>query len=865
MKQIISLYIFIMFLCFPLMSQERYKNILQKRHEKRLIDKKNTNRNKLHSNYNFTNSTIVNKRVNAVISGFITDTSGNVLGGVEVEALDKFGYAYSRSNGWSSDGSFSIKKLIPGQYTLKFSRYNSPKPIYLGGDTSVSSAQWLTVSEGASLVLDTIQLYFVNQEIETPKDTFTVTGHLYDGISTNNPLVNTSFFIDLQKVEINSDGSNTIIGGPEIRTDSLGYFSAKFNREPGEYHAIVRNIYVGSSYYSPIWLTGEELDSTPTKITIPGKLNNVSLHCQLGAKLTGVVFNENGDTITGNADILLINSDGYIIAADYVSSSDPSFNFPGVKAGDYYIKKDYGYGYSDNWYYPGTNNITEAQKISLVSGQESTYNLILKGNGENGGTNGDSALITGTVVNYSNDTLDDAEYYVQYENGDVDWVWTDGDSYSIDVKAEEAFRLKVSSDMYYSYDVFSVPTWYENTATKNDAAVLSLSKSQEKIVNMKLLSGGSIAGFVKDQDGKNVSIVTDLEDDDWEVYSEYFFSVINTEDSTLFYYGSSSNDDFIGGFRIPGIAPGKYIINALPFSEYYGTNLDGSIDIPQPVGFKKMKPDTITVIDKETIEISYNVQSQVSGLITGTYTFDSFQHYDDDIILYAFKSDGSIASMSWGEWEYEDLSTIKTPKKPFVDFFQVDYYTWGELYGSDSSVKNVDAPIFLSQLSKGDYYVALLYWEEQSENVYVHWYGADSAVKFSEGDVDEIDLLKLTGIPNGAEIIKLDTDSSIVSGITFGKTPIVNKNQNILMSHFSKAFVKNGNIFFKYNVPSKLLKTASVDVFTLQGKKIYTDNFRDSKGLYKVDMSAKGLANGLYVIKFNLDNKCIKQPVMYLK
>lgn len=803
------------------------------------------------------------------ISGFVNEISGSSYWSLQISLIDKYGYKQGRTSAYSSKKDFSFYGIYPGTYTLKFDNYEDV-PVFLGGDTSIVNTQWFTISENENMNFDTISINLIDTTKNSLKDTLFISGKVYIGAGTDTPFEGMAM-LEIREANLNINNYFTIGETRFIYPDSTGYFEITALLEPGEYYTLIKNIDNRDTvFYSPIWLTGEELHEIPTRISVPDTISNLNLHVNRGTWLKGLILDENGDTLTGGVDISLIDDNGYTIATDYSNSDDPKFSFPAIAPGKYYLKKDYGFGYADNWYYPGTNDISEAEKIILEAG--SVHNLLfkLKGNGTSGGTPSDSGIVTGTALDFNEDTLSSIQIEINYENGNNTLEWDNGYSYNFKVNADEDFKFRISLDSWNSSNIYTVPTWYNSSASKKSGIGLSLAKDIEFKANLTLLEGGSIAGFAKDSSGNNIPLFVDTEDkvnDRWGYLSEHFIQVKSVDDSSTIFYGSSYEGNVSGGFRIPGILPGKYLVSSFPITEYYENDNGGIKNMPQPVGYNKTFSDTISVTTQNTQEITLSVPKPVSGMIKGTYTFDNYLEFDDDFVIYAFNSEGSIASIAMSEWEHSANSSSKIPEVPFGYFFPPDENAWNQLYDKDGIYNNVTSPVVLSQLGEGDYYIAILYWKNYgtTENISIHWYGIDSAINMTMDDITKLDLYTYSGIPDGAKTIKLDTDSSIVNGISFGSTPIAGSYKRGDNTFISNPVLKNGIVRFAYRIPKEFLNSASINVFSLQGKTICSERFNSDNGFHTLDFNKMSIANGLYIMRLNIGSKSIKRSFMFMR
>lgn len=801
----------------------------------------------------------------AQVKGVVVDTS-EFYKYMQVKILDKYGYVHNYDNCSETKQDFTFSGLYPGTYTLKFDNYYYDYPEYLGGDTSISNATWFSLSEGEVKDLDSIKLSQIDLNTETSKDTFVVSGFVYKD-STNNKPFDGNMMLTLMRAPKSGNASSATSQSPFIKPDSTGYFSLKVPLLPGEYYGLLKNIDKDTTFYSPFWITGEKLYEEPTKITVPGSLNNLSLHLTLGARITGTVFDENGDTITGSIDLVLIDSNGYTISTTYCNSDFPKYSFTAIKPGEYYLKTDYPYDYVEHWYYPGTTDITKAEKIKVLPGQVSNYNFTLKSAIEE--TSGDSGVVLGTALNHNGDTLNEVEFEIKYEDGNADWMWSNGGGYSFAVKSGSNFKFCASVNDWRTPEIYSTPTWYTTDASISNASSLVLSKDEEKIANITMLPGGSIAGYTQNN-GEYIAISQEFEDTvngAWEYESEYVFIVKNIEDTSIVYYRDIDITDVMGGFRLSGIYPGKYVITAFPYSEYYeSVDYDVTTSI-QPVGYNNIVSDTITVTEFNTAEVIINTNDPVSGMIKGSYTFDNKTEYDDDYLVYIFNSDKKLMTLTWCEWEYDCNKSLKTPNDVFKTFFPVDDNAWIQLHDTIGLSGVIESPILTAQLGAGDYYMAVVYWKEvgKNEEAFIHWYGQDSAMLLLSSYFDELDITNIGSLPNDAKKITLDTDSSIVDGITFGATPIFSKILNLKDSFISKPFLSQGILKFHYNISYENMEQAEIKLYTLQGRNVYSRKIKDRKGICNINLNDNQIISGMYVLKLDIGSKSLKYPIIYVK
>lgn len=785
----------------------------------------------------------------------VEDPEGNPLSEY-VYFLDNYGFLYNIKQTVADSSKLQFTNLFSGKYTFGITGSDS-RMLFLGGTLKSDDATFIEINGGESI---DIGKFIYDESIfnDEPLDTVTISGVIKIVKADTIPLKG-SFSIQLRRK--NSDGTLSNKKSVPFYANDDGSFSRDIGIEKGEYLAMVTSSNWQGEKIIPFWINGESFDEEPTSIVIDSNITNLQLYAREGGSIVGRIYCEDGDTLAESVRLLCISEKGLIFDEATPYKGDTTFVIGGLPDGDYYIMLDNNSThYVKYWYYPGTNKISEAQKISIVSDKVDTLDFTVKKISD--GVIGDGgAIISGKIMSPEGVDAEGwaVDVYFEGYSGGICAVG-EGANYSMDVDVNRMFRFKVGDKWSDVTNIYKSRKWHNDSINGNTAENIELSSGEVYNANINLEWAGSIAGFIKDANGVKVkgvdpyNVWDEGNDKRWEITN----SIMAEKNGHLFFNDGLLVSEYIdGGYRASELPPGTY---SLAIQSYFvgmetapGELLN--IDQNEMKGVGNFKVDNIIVSDTTTTFKEIKCPKNTSGIINGIYTAPSKYLVDDYYYFYAFNADGVIQSYGW---TFTDLAPVDIDTSIGAKFIEQDLNTLMQKE-TGKAANSISSSIILPRLKAGEYYVMALFVDSHTGKCFKHWYGIDTT--FSLSNFQEFD--SSITIPSGAKKILLSTDSSVVT-IDFDNTPIVNKTYAV-SPLFANVNLFRNTVYVKYNLTNLKVDKLDVSLINTTGRTIWNNNYTNKKGNIVIDADSIGFANGVYIIRLKAGKKVVNRKINLIR
>jgi Carboxypeptidase regulatory-like domain/Dockerin type I domain len=306
-------------------------------------------------------------------------------------------------------------------------------------------------------------------------------------------------------------------------TDSDGAYDIT-HLPPGNYRVSAWcEDYLGEYYDDAL----AEEDATSVAVVEGQDTLNIDFALQIGGTISGVVTDSLGNPLE-DCDI---DADSWESEGGWgygYTDVNGFYTITGLATGDYRVDAHCD-GYVEE-YYDGVRNWDDATPVHIIEGQEHPdidFSLTAGGS------------VSGTVLDVSDNPLDDCDVYADPWDGSGSWGegWTDGAGfYTISGLPTGNYRVSVWCDSYAS-------EYYDNVSDWEGATAVHIVEGQQTPdINFSLEREGTISGTVEDVHGNPI--------EDTEVCAE--------KDDRQ----SCEWTDEDGYYTIYSLAPGNYIVNA---------------------------------------------------------------------------------------------------------------------------------------------------------------------------------------------------------------------------------------------------------------------------------------------------------------
>jgi protocatechuate 3,4-dioxygenase beta subunit len=514
----------------------------------------------------------------ASISGVVRDAEGNPVEGVQVSAARPSDGGFSDNS--AADGSYEIRHVDAGSYTLQFSKFPFGS-VFWGGASSESGATVLTIALG---------------DVLTEMNVFLPAGASISGVvrdSAGNPI---------QGVKVSASESPCCSGSSSAATTSAdgsytvqglsaGNFTVYFSKNESSYVSQ----YLGGSTSS--------FGATVLSVSAGDALTGKDATLATGASISGVVRDSGGNPIEGvsisvNSSPCCSGGSGYAYSA-----SDGSYKVEGLPAGTYSVQF-FKQGSPFISQYLGASTSSPQGSLTVEAGAVLTgKDVTLIAGASIAGTVRDAAgnPIEGVSVNANSSPVSCSYCYTT--------TLADG-SYQINGLPAASYRVQFSK-----YQSSYVSQYFGGTASYSAATLISVAAGSVLLgKDATLPLGGSISGVVRDSAGQPIS------------------GVSVTPSSSSGSSSSSVSTASDGSYKVDGLGAGSYTVRFDKYqSSFVGQYLGGSGSF---VGATVLTVTAgVALVGKD---ITLPTGASISGVVR-----DSSGNPIEGVNIWASSSDGS--------------------------------------------------------------------------------------------------------------------------------------------------------------------------------------------------------------------------------
>ncbi|MBN9105034.1 MAG: carboxypeptidase regulatory-like domain-containing protein [Propionibacteriaceae bacterium] len=563
------------------------------------------------------------------VAGTVTGDNGP-LANVNVQLYSSGAYLWSTSTG--SDGTYSIRGVVPGTYTVQFSNAGVYQNAWLGGATNSDDADTFTVPADDPIVAD-IQLVrggtvsgtisgadggLGNVQIQLSGNSYYKTVYTnYDGtyrfqgladgtyslwISGTGGYISTTtstFMIQgansvVRDVRLTKGGtvSGTVTGGgaglasvpvylhqwwagggtsyvSNVQTNPDGTYSLT-GLADGTYTLY----FYGTGNYVSDWLGGVADSADAQTFTISGGNTVVENEAMtLGGTVAGNVTG--GGLGLANSYVTLYDADGGLVRDTYTSTTG-TYTITGVRAGTYTLHFGGAGDYVGKWLGDGSSSAT-ATTFTVTAGGTVTRDAQLALGGSVSGTisGGGTALAGAEVELY--------RLYVEDGYTETDWVASTesgaSGGYRLAGLEPGTYSLVASADGY-------VRAWLGGASSADSATTFTITSSEAMTGrDLDLTKAATISGTVTGAHGEGVA----------DVYVKFYryVSGSNADYADGYDYQTSTSTASDGHYSIGNLPPGTYKVEFAAWNtDYVSEWWDGK--------YSEAAADTVTVASGQT-------------------------------------------------------------------------------------------------------------------------------------------------------------------------------------------------------------------------------------------------------------------------
>ena len=520
----------------------------------------------------------VSLKVGGTVSGTVTGAgstlAGGAVSGVFVAAYSSDPYVGQRAaTTTNSDGTYTLRGLTAGTYTLKFtSEQTSYIEQWLGNRTGFSTADSFTVTLG---------------QASTQKNAVLALGASISGTVTamagGTPFV--SARVDIYSAT-STRAQDTIRA--TVSTDSDGAYTLT-GIPVGKYQLRASTSYWPSTEQ---WLGGaatkissEIVSVTSAGVVLAGK--NFSIR-PAGSAITGTVVGLAGAPLPGIVvDAMSPTGMGMLTSA--TTDAEGKYSLTGLTAGDYKLRFNMSGDYLTRW----SGNKTTLGGAAAVAVAASTtlsgQNMTLLAGGSISG----AVTKTGSAQAFSDITVIATSRTIV---GSVQTTTDETGAYTLTGLADAKYALEFRG-------ATAITRWSGNAATEVSASIIAITNAT-KITgqNASLSVGGTITGTVRGTRDGLTSVAADAH-----------VSLVTTTGE----YVANVSTDIDGTYRLDGLAPGSYKLNFASWgsNQYVDQwwNNKSSMNLS----------DTI-VVSAGSVLSSIDATLQTGGSISGVVTASAF-------------------------------------------------------------------------------------------------------------------------------------------------------------------------------------------------------------------------------------------------
>lgn len=520
----------------------------------------------------------VSLKVGGTVSGTVTGVgstlAGGAVSGVSVAAYSSDPYIDQRaSTTTNSDGTYALRGLSAGTYTLKFaSDQNSYIEQWLGNRTGFSTADSFTVTLG---------------QASTQKNAVLAVGASISGTVTamagGTPFV--SARVDIYSAT-STRAQDTIRA--TVSTDSDGAYTLT-GIPVGKYQLRASTSYWPSTEQ---WLggaatkiTSEIVSVTSAGVVLAGK--NFSIR-PAGSAITGTVVGAAGAPLPGVV-VDAMSPTGMGMLTRGTTDAAGKYSLTGLTAGEYKLRFNTSGDYLTRW----SGNKTTLGGAAAVAVAASTtlsgQNMTLLAGGSISG----AVTKTGSAQAFSDITVIATSRTIA---GSVQTTTDENGAYRLTGLADAKYVLEFRG-------ATAITRWSGNASTEVSANIIAVTNAAKVTgQNASLSVGGTITGTVRGTHDGATSVEADAH-----------VSVVTTAGE----YVANVSTDMDGTYRLDGLAPGSYKLNfaAWGSNQYVDQwwNNKSSMDLS----------DTIVVAAGSVLS-SIDATLQTGGSISGVVSASAF-------------------------------------------------------------------------------------------------------------------------------------------------------------------------------------------------------------------------------------------------
>ena len=722
----------------------------------------------------------------------------------DVKLFDEYGYMHG-SLSPNNPGTFIFSGLYPGKYTLGVGYEDG----WLGNTHDPAAAQWITVSSGQSITVDTI---VIPAKTYPPSDTITLSGNLYIGTGISNPFVGTAQLYYNDVSDQHGRGSLT------IATDAAGHFSARAPLSTGSWYILFSEL---SPRFAPVWIGDERIFATPTPVQVSGDLTGIVVHLDAGGTLKGQLIDPDTSLILDYVSLYLFEKNSGVQIGGTSVSGNPygasgAFTLNNIPAGTYVLMAEVSGNnnlYTSNWFWPGTRNPDSATLITISEGISDSVPFTLKRNSGSSSTSG-QCTFAGTVIAPGRSGMRPAITVYQGRSSSSGGNTASGMDYNL-TSSKIGIPTSISASLH---DIYLPETWYRSsgsTIVEDSATFLTLTNGETRSgLDITMPVGGSIAGGVFDKDGTPL-----------DMYGDMAPMIVATNSSGEFSAHADYGSPLRTTFRMPGVTPGSWNISLRPFT------FSEASTVPQQytAAAIAIDGDPITV-SADSTSIAMITATEASGMIRGSILTDKNFNSDDGCILYAVHPDGTVAEMVaiFDDPAYSDANNIPA----LFHFFHHD-----SRVNTPSGSRTLH--IGAGGLLAGDYSIALAY--TINDTLLLRWYGQSTGTPITDFSWGE-----KMDIPSDAITINLPTSSSLIGNINFDFTPINAPLLTPQMLSLKAITTPAGGLRLSWSGLPADQHAATLTLCSLSGRILFTQNIRTPQGTVSLDSPP---ASGMYILR----------------
>ncbi|MCX6583419.1 MAG: carboxypeptidase regulatory-like domain-containing protein [Candidatus Aminicenantes bacterium] len=589
-----------------------------------------------------------------IITGRVTDGSGNGITSVSIEIRDAANYTFIWA-GTDDSGYYTAQGVPAGNWRVFFRAPQSSNFVseYYNDKLWQESTDPVNVIAGQTTANIDAQLAAGGS----------ISGRVID--MAGNGVANIYIRV--------CDASNNNWLPGSAATDSGGYYT--FNGIPtGNYKVrfdTYNELYLIQEYYND--KSFQEI-ADPVSVTAGQTTADINAQLAAGGSISGRVTDENGNGVA-NVWVTIFNSNngsGNVNGAFTDMTGNYVVHF-GLSAGAYKVyfdARNRGLNYINEWY-NNKESFANADAVIVVTGQITTgIDAQLAGGG----------AISGRVIDESGNGIANARVNIQDANGsNITWTGTDADgNYSAYGLPAGNWKVYFNATNVGNY----IPQYYNNKAGWQPQSADSVSVVAGQTVagiNAQLLTGGIISGRVADQAGNGIPNAS--------------VEVMETANYRTIQW---LNTDVNGYYIARGVPAGTWKIR------FNATNVGNYVPEFYNDKFAHRDGDTVAVAIGQTIE---NIDAQLAegGIITGRVTDGSGNGIPNvsiqirDTTNYTFIWTGTDGSGYYTAQGVPAGSWLVLFQCPQTSTFVSEYYN-DKLWQSSADLVNVAAGQTISNI-----------------------------------------------------------------------------------------------------------------------------------------------------------------------